>query len=86
MNDETPRTTDYAGPFTEMAQAIEANKGQSYGGAFVIVPPVGASQSVLILDSQQDPAQLIAMIQARCAILLGQLEDENKRRLSPFGR
>ena len=86
MNDETPRTTDYAGPFLEMAQAIKSNAGQAFGGAFCIVPPVGVSQSVLILDSAQDPAQLIGMIQARCAVLLQSIEDENKRRLSPFGR
>lgn len=72
-------------PFAEMAQAIQHNSGQGFGGAVVIVPPTGggAPISILILDSQGDLAQFYSTIQSRLQMRLADID--NKQRGLPQG-
>lgn len=73
-------------PFAEMAQAIEHNAGQAFGGAAVIVPPAnsGETVSVLMLDSRGDAAQFWSTIQTRIQVILRDLE-ERQRVAGNFG-
>jgi len=73
--------------FHEMAQAIEHNEKQGFGGAVVIVPPEGGGEpiSLLMLDSSGDPAQFYSTIMTRIQLVLQRLQDE-KQRVASFGR
>ena len=75
-----------AKPFSEMAAKIEHNAGADFGGAFVIVPPEGAGETVetLILDTRQDPVQFWSLLQAKAATVIAELEDK-KRVAGAFG-
>lgn len=67
-------------PFKEMAEAIEHNAEQGFGGAVVVVPPSSGGDpiSILILDSQGDPAQFWSTIQTRISIVLDTLKDRSR--------
>ena len=54
--------SEIAARFRRMADAIEKN--ENFGGAFVVVPPEGAGESVqtLLLDPTPDPAQFWQML------------------------
>jgi len=60
--------------FRAMADAIDKN--DNFGGAFVIVPPEGAGESVetLILDGKPDPAQFWQMLLTKCQIMIAEIE------------
>jgi hypothetical protein len=83
-----PDPQDHASPFSEMAASIEHNKGQGFGGAFIVVPPAegGRVLSVLILDGAQNAAQFWAMLKTRCELELAELEDKARASSSGFGR
>ncbi len=78
---------DTATRFTEMAQRLEKNKGEQFGGAFVIVPPAegGEPVSTVIFDNRQDPAQFWNLVLTRAQIMLGDLE-QKQRAGQAFGR
>jgi len=73
--------------FTQMAVRIESNKTQSFGGAFVVVPPSegGEILDTLILDNRQDAAQFWMLLKTKCDIALGEL-DQKQRTQATFGR
>lgn len=71
--------------FDAMAKRIVHNAGQSFGGAFVIVPPNGDPIETLILDAKQDPAQFWSLIKTRCDLAISEI-DEHQRQARPFGR
>lgn len=80
--------TDNASPFSEMAESIKHNEGQGFGGACVIMPPGEGAEpiSILILDSSQDVAQFLALIQTRCKLALDAIEDKQRQTAAGFGR
>lgn len=84
MVDYTPTSPQR---FRAMADAIERNEGDIFGGAFVVVPPpeAGDPLETLILDSKQDPAQFWMLLKTKCDIALGQL-DQKQRAGQAFGR
>ena len=77
-------TNDPSSFFKEMAQAIEHNRNQGFGGAVVIVPPTGGGDNIelLILDSKADIAQFWSTIKTRIDIRLADLDQKAR---GPFG-
>lgn len=84
---EKPETPSRSAPFTEMARALEHNKGQGFGGAVVIIPPDGGGESIelLLLDSRGDPAQFWATVKTRIDIRLSELDDKRRGVAQGFG-
>ena len=77
--------SEIAARFRRMADAIEKN--ENFGGAFVVVPPEGAGESVqtLLLDPTPDPAQFWQMLLTKCQIQIAEIEMA-KRTNQSFGR
>lgn len=80
---ETPQ----AARFRKMADAIDHNGVESFGGAFVVVPPKDGGEPIetLILDSTQDPIQMWGILRVKCEMIIQDLEAKRKQR-SSFGR
>lgn len=72
-------------PFTKMAERIDKNEGESFGGAFVIVPPEGAGEPMQSLNfsSGTDLAQFWMMLQG---MINAALQDIQAKQASPYGR
>ena len=72
--------------FAAMAQRIDDNIGEPFGGAVVIVPPGGGeSIEILMLDPHADLAMFWSAISTKIGIALQALEAE-KRQRGGFGR
>lgn len=70
----------------QMADRMETNGNDSFGGCFVVLPPMGGEPlKTLILDSKQDPAQFFAILKTKCEIALASL-DETQRNQQGYGR
>jgi hypothetical protein len=65
--------------FRAMAERIEHNAADTFGGACVIVPPEGEPIELLVLDPTADSAQFIGAVQTRLGVALMTLEAELKR-------
>lgn len=63
-----------ADTFRAMADKIERNANDVFGGAVVVVPPAGGdSLHILVLDSQQDPSMFWGNLKAKCDIAIASL-------------
>lgn len=72
--------------FHAMGYRIEANDKESFGGAYVILPPGNRPPiEVLVLDSQQDAAQFFMLLQAKIKTALDQIEADERKSMV-FGR
>ena len=78
---------DRGEPFFQMRERISKNTTDTFGGAFVVVPPEGGGDPLetLILDSKQDPAQFWNLLMTKCQIMLAEL-DQKQRSNASFGR
>ena len=88
MNDLVERAPNVAADrFRTMAQAIDHNAGETFGGAAVIIPPANGGEPIelLILDLKADPAQFWSTIKTRIEIKLAELDDL-RRNNQAFGR
>lgn len=70
----TTPEADYAAPFRRVADKIDLNRDNGFGGAFVIVPPEGAPQDMLLLDNAQNPAMFWSLLKTRAEIALVEIE------------
>ena len=72
-------------PFSDMADRVIRNAGESFGGAFVVVPPAdgGDTLSALVLDTKQDPAQFWQMLLTKCQMMIATLDAQQRQ--SAFG-
>lgn len=72
-------------PFTKMAERIDKNEGESFGGAFVIVPPVGAGDPMqsLMFNTGTDNAQFWLMLQGMINTALANIQ---ANQANPYGR
>lgn len=70
-------------PFSRMAQRIDHNASEVFGGAFVIVPPVGAGAQIeaLLLSANNDPANFWMVLQGQINKVLEELKNPQ-----PYGR
>jgi hypothetical protein len=78
-------------PFQAMSERLARNTSEKFGGAYVIVPPSSPELTiepieVLVLDTQQDAAQFFMLLQAKIRTILERIEQEERRRMSAFGR
>lgn len=74
--------------FDGMAARIRHNRDASFGGAFVIIPPVKEGSEpldTLILDSKQDLAQFWALLKTKAEMELQQI-DQLQRQQGAFSR
>jgi hypothetical protein len=71
-----------------MAERIDLNEGQGFGGAFVIVPPGEEAKPavMLMLDNANDPAVFWATLQTRATMALQELDDRQRQGAGAFGR
>ncbi len=83
MNDEVPKAK-LSEPFTKMAERIDKNEGESFGGAFVIVPPTGAGEPMqaVTFNTGTDPAAFWMLLQAQINVTLENLKSQQA---SPYG-
>jgi hypothetical protein len=74
-------------PFTKMAARIEHNlEGSTFGGAVVIVPPVGEQIEMLTFDSGSAAAAVFwSTLKTRIQMEIDKLE-EQQRTAGGFGR
>lgn len=65
--------------FEEMAALIERNKGENFGGAFVLVPP-GEEEPMVGLILSNDTAQFWGTVSSKLAIRLQAIDLEQRKR------
>ncbi len=75
-------------PFRRMADRIDHNAPLSpeqpnalFGGAAVIIPPVGGGKPVelLMLDASSDPAQFWATVMTRIKLVVDEIEHQTRQ-------
>ncbi len=65
MNDEAPKAK-LSEPFTKMAVQLDHNDAADFGGAFVVIPPVGGGDPVQgCLLTSADPVQFWLLLQSQ---------------------
>lgn len=79
-------STERSSPFRAMAERIDLNRDQAFGGAFVIMAPDGTCHEMLLLDGGQFPAVFWSLVQTRAQIVLQQAEENERRGMTGFGR
>jgi hypothetical protein len=68
-------------PFTDMAEVIQrqlGGRGADFAGAFVIVPPDGKPQTLLMLDNAQNEAIFWSTLKTRADIALSEIEEASR--------
>ena len=75
---DAPEEPSRAIPLLAMAERIERNKDAPFGGAFVIIPPGGTPQDMLILDNSGNAAIFWSTLQTRVQIALSELDEGNR--------
>lgn len=73
-----------ADPFSDMAERVERNGDDHFGGAAVIVAPDGKVISLLMVDDSKDQAQFWATIKTRVQLEM-QAMSEVQRLGDAFG-
>lgn len=88
INDDKNSVAEQAKLFTAMAEKMQLNGENQFGGAFVVVPPVngGAPIQTLILDAAQDPAQFWGILKVKCDIMLATIDDRARAQSGGFRR
>lgn len=79
MSDEIQPVSN-ADRFRLMADRIELNKESGFGGACVIIPPVGAGEpiEILMLDNSADLAQFFSTVATRVARAVDEASAKNQ--------
>lgn len=74
--------------FRRMAARIEHNAQETFGGAVVIVPPVGGGDAIefLVLGSKPDLAQFYSTVQTKITLALSEIQEKQQNLASAFGR
>lgn len=87
MNDEVAKQPTIADLFRRMADRLEHNQNDPFGGCFLIVPPAegGSHLETLILDVKQDPTQFWLLLKTKCDSEIASL-DNASRQGQAFGR
>jgi hypothetical protein len=70
---------DKAISFRSMANKIDLNTSSGFAGAFVIVPPDGDPQDLLLLDSNANPAIFWSTLKTRVEIALAELDAQERQ-------
>lgn len=75
MADDDTDTPDRSAVFRAMADRIDLNAGQDFGGAVVIVPPTGEPVEMLLLDNAQHAAMFWSTVKTRADIALAEANE-----------
>ena len=72
---------DLAERFRSMADKMDTNAGGAFGGAFVVIPPLGGGDpfETLVLDSEQDPVLFYQLLQSRITTILNKLDTTSRQ-------
>lgn len=82
MSDGTAKTP--ADHFRDLADKIERNKPEDFGGAFLIIPPDG-EPIASILVGQPDLASFFAVVSGKLQVAVNAADEKSKRQQA-FGR
>lgn len=87
MNDDPPKQPSIADRFRKMAERLDHNAADGFGGCFLIVPPAEGGEVIetLILDSKQDATQYWILLKSKCEAEIVRL-DQGNRTQQGFGR
>lgn len=87
MNDEAPKQPSASDRFRKMAERLDHNAEDGFGGCFLIVPPVDGGEVIetLILDSKQDATQYWILLKSKCEMEIARLDGANRNQ-SAYGR
>ncbi len=77
---------DHAAPFRDLADKIELNRDNGFAGAFVITPPDGDTQVMLLLDNAGNSAVFWSILKTRADIALAEIDEANRTGRGGFGR
>lgn len=68
MNDEPPKQPSAADRFRKMAERLDHNAADGFGGCFLIIPPVDGGEVIdtLILDTRQSAVQFWVLLKTKC--------------------
>lgn len=71
----------------KMADLMDRNADQPFGGAFVVIPPENGGEvlEMLVLDNKRDAAQFWSTLKTKCEIQVTELDEQHSQR-QPFGR
>jgi hypothetical protein len=73
---QTANINTLAQELRSMADSLILNGPASFGGCFVVLPPMGGDPiKTLILDSKQDPAQFWAILKTKAEMALAGLDE-----------
>lgn len=74
---EGKEIAELAKELREMADRMEKNGIQEFGGCFVVIPPQGGDPlKTLILDKNADVAQFWALLKTKCDIALASIDQQ----------
>lgn len=74
----------YSELFRNLADKIERNDEKDFGGAFLILPPVGNEISGVIIG-QSDIASFFGMVKTKLDVAVSEADDAHKKQQA-FGR
>ena len=82
-----PATNELSERFRRMADRLDHNQTDPFGGCFLIVPPKEGGEAIetLILDANQDPSQFWILLKSKCDHQIALL-DNKSRSNQAFGR
>jgi hypothetical protein len=66
-----------------MADKLDLNAANGFGGAFVIIPPDGEIKELLMLNNSQDLPVFWSLVQSTAQIAIAELQDNKPQ---GFGR
>jgi hypothetical protein len=75
------KITNAAASFRRVADKIDLNAGNGFGGAFVIVAPDGLTMDALLLDNDdaKNPAMFWGLLKARAEVAIAEIDDAQRR-------
>lgn len=72
-----------SGVLRAMADKVDLNASNGFGGAFVIAAPDGTLHELLLLDNTQDLARFWSLVQSAAVMAIAELQDNKPQ---GFGR
>ena len=88
MNDEPPKKLTLPDLFRRMAERLERNADDGFGGCFLICPPAegGAMMETLIVDATQNPTDFWILLKSKCDAEIRLLDERSRNAQAGFGR
>ena len=68
-----------------MAEKLDTNRENGFGGCFLLIPPDGTIKELMLLNNSPDLAMFWSLVQTTAQIALQELQDD-QRQTTTFGR